>query len=127
MSILIRSLLRLPLLDPPVQIVDPLIVLLLELSLDALILNILEAVHLESSHIGVILVPRGVRQTSSVPRELDVVLVEDNLLDIVSRHLPHEQALSVSFFVPLKDLVLKAQELEDLLEHIRGHRALLLQ
>ena len=127
MSILIWSLLSLPLLDPPVQVVDPLVILLLQLGLDALILHILEAVHLESSHVGVILVARGVRQPSSVPRELDVILVEDHLLDIMSRHLPHEKALGVSFFVPLEDLVFEAEELQDLLEHIGGYRALLLE
>jgi hypothetical protein len=41
MSILIRSLLGLPLLNPLVQEIDSLLILLLQLSFDALVLDIL--------------------------------------------------------------------------------------
>ena len=47
MSILVRSLLALLLLDPLMQKVDPLVILFFQLSLDALILHILQPVHLE--------------------------------------------------------------------------------
>lgn len=154
MSILIGSLLRLPHLYPLVQEVDSLIVLFFELCLEALVLHVLEATHLElivgdatgsrrrqptpvkiialsvSNRVDVetavvklflLLLLLG---TLTVLRELDVVLVEDDLLDIVRRRLPHEQRVLRAFLVTLQDLVLVAEELQDLLEHGRRDRAL---
>ena len=157
MRVLIRTLLRLPHLDPLVQEVDSLVVLLLELSLEALVLHVLEATHLElvvvsgTSNAGSrrrqpALVDLAVLPVSdrahietaivefvllllvlsplTVLCEFDVVLVKDDLLDVVRRRLPHEQRVLRAFLVTLQDLVLVAEELQDLLEHSRRHGAL---
>ena len=141
------------------QEVDSLVVLFLELSLEALVLHVLEATHLE-----LVVVVGGVSCARSgscrwqpaldfavlpvsdranvetaivesvllllmlspltVLRELDVVLVKDDLLNVVCRRLPHEQRVLRAFLVALQDLILVAEELQDLLEHGRRHRAL---
>ena len=49
--------------------------------------------------------------------EFDVVLIEDDLLDLISGDLLHEQALRVTLLVALDDFILETEELEDLLEH----------
>ena len=62
----------------------------------------------------------------TLPRELDVVLIKDYLLDVMGRHLAHEQRLRVAILVSLNYLLLEAQELKYLLEHRRLDRSLLL-
>lgn len=61
----------------------------------------------------------------ALPRELDVVLVKYYFLDIVCRHLSHEQRLYIAILVALCDLILEAKELEYLLEHRWGDRSFL--
>ena len=55
--------------------------------------------------------------------KLEVVLIEDNLLNVMVRHLTHEQALGVALFVSLDDLIFETQELQDLIEHVWLHTA----
>lgn len=125
------------------QNVDSLLVFFLQLCLEALILYELESIHLELMQ-GVVLstlrcelsgTHRSVadcRWENSriaksflflgqlpLPGELDVVFVEYYFLYVMRRHLPHEQCLAVAVLIPLNDLLLEAQELQDLLEHRR--------
>lgn len=98
MRILVWPLLSLPLFYPLMQEVHPFLVLLLQLGLDALILDVLEPIHLELGHRGVLLrvvVTGGARVSLRLGQlplsgELDVVFVKDYLLDVVSWHLAHE-------------------------------------
>mmetsp|Transcript_31178 Transcript_31178/g.47717 ORF Transcript_31178/g.47717 Transcript_31178/m.47717 type:complete len:252 (+) Transcript_31178:1591-2346(+) len=141
---------RLPLFNPLMQEVHSFVILLLEFGLDALVL---QPTHLElesgvillvelgqsssslasSAHIGSVpygrVVPLfhefgGLLSLLSLLVELNIVLVEYHLLDIWGGLLAHVQALTVSFFVALDNLVFEAQELEDLLEHCRLNGAL---
>ena len=119
MSILIRSLLSLPLLDPSVQEVNSFLVLLLELCFDALILDVLESVHLELRHgclLGLVVgvtcrILESVLGHLPLLGELYVVLVKDYLLNIMGWHLSHEERLHVALFETLEYLIFKAQEL----------------
>jgi hypothetical protein len=134
MSILVGSLLGLPFFDSSLQEVDSLFVFFLKLSLDALVLDVLQSVHLRRISHGILRcqrlrlivdIPSGVQYALgrflSVLYELEVVLVENNFLDILRRHLPHKEALLIPFFVTLHDFVFEAQELQDLIEHVRGN------
>lgn len=150
-SILVGPLLALLLLNPLVQEVNALIVLFFQLSLDALVLNILQPVHLElqlvlANHLALTYVGRanlvGVSDGAREPHglvscilagllplldEFQVIFVEDDFLNIMAWILAHEQALGISFLVPLNDLIFEAQKLQDLLEHIWRDRALHLE
>ena len=117
---------------------DPLIVLIFHLCLHALILDVLQSVHL-------ILV--GIWLSSHVPRrliqlfgyhfvllgllasrdELHVGLVEDHFLDVTGVGLTHEEVLRGAFFIVLDNFVPKAQELQYLVEHVGLHRPFLIE
>ena len=61
----------------------------------------------------------------SLLSELDVVLIKDNFLNVMSWHLSHKKTLHIAFFEPLHDLILKTKELQYLLKHGGRHRSLL--
>lgn len=151
---MVRSLRCLSHLYPLVQYVDALLVFFFQFGLEALILHELQSVHLELVKSVVLYTwwcelasiarwthgsvadrrgqhawkPLGLLLLSelTLPRELDVVLIKDYLLDVMGRHLAHEQRLRVALLVALNQLLLEAQELKYLLEHCRLDRSLLL-
>jgi hypothetical protein len=90
-------------------------------------LNILQPVHLVAVLIKLSLLVTGRRLESlghlPLLGELDVILVENHLLNVMGRHLPHKQGLHVALFESLKNLILEAEELQDLLEHSGRYRA----
>ena len=126
MCILVRALLRLSLLDPSVEEVDSFVVLLLQLSFDTFVLDVLEAIHLPLTLLlgrlgfetGACVLHRLVLTVMPLLNKLEIVLVKNNLLNIVVGHLAHEQALSVSFFIALDYFILEAQESKYLIEHV---------
>ena len=121
MSFLVRAI-RLEF-DPLLEKVHPFLILLLQLGLKALVLDVLEVVHLEvlhSRHIDSLLVAVRIKSRLSVLSELHVVLVEDDVLHVVIWHSPHEELLLRAFLVACYDLIAVLKELQDLLEH-RGH------
>ena len=129
---------------------DPLVVLFLQLGFEAFVLHKLQPIHLELVQL-VILWPLWRVLTSWRPRavtdggrkdachrmcllllrhlplscKLDIILIKNDLLNIMSRHLPHEQRLRIALLIALNYLVLEAQELQNLLEHRRRYTALL--
>ena len=122
MSVLIRTLLSLSLLNPFVKKINSFIILFLQLCLYTFILDILEAVHLKLRHSCVALqlllrvkVSRCVLETvlNHLPLmgKLDVIFVEYHFLDIVRRHLAHEKTLHVSFLETLHNFVFKTEKL----------------
>ena len=152
-GILVRTLLCLAFLNSFMQEIDSLVVFFFELCFDALILYILETIHLGISTLSWILVNRRHRQligqecvTSitysihvahlhfhgvvyflgllSLFGKLYVILVKDYFLNIVSWHLSHEKALCVAFFITLDYFIFETQKLENLLEHGRSYRSL---
>ena len=68
------------------------------------------------------LIGMRVQGSFSTLGKLNVVLIEDDVLHVVLRHVSHEQPLLCSLLVAGKDLVSVRQELEDLLEHRRHAR-----
>lgn len=152
-GILVRTLLCLTLLNSFVQEIDSLVVFFFELCFDALILYILETIHLGITTLNWILVNWRHRQlvrqecvTSiaysihvthllfhgivyflgllSLFGKLYVILVKDYFLNVVSWHLSHEKALCVTFFITLDYFILETQKLENLLKHGRSYRTL---
>ena len=134
MGILVGSLLGLSFLNSSLQEVDSLFIFFFELSLDALVLDVLQSVHLRRiSHCILrcqrlrlsIDIPSGVQYSLcsflSVLYKLQIVFVENNFLNILRWHLSHKEALLIPFFVALHYLILKAQELQDLIEHVWGN------
>jgi hypothetical protein len=117
-SILVGSLLLLPLLDFLVQKVDPFVVLFPHFILDALVLHILEPIHL-------VLVVR--RLSSKITRclidlfsyqfiflsllpcryKFQVCFVEDHSLNVAIVGLSDEQTLGIAIFVILNDFIPK--------------------
>ena len=124
-------------LNPLVQEVHSFVIFFFELGLNALILYILETVHLGVSTLCWILVDRRHRQLIWQERitaitysvhvthlllhgiihllsllslfgKLDVVLVKNNLLNIMCWHLSHKQALSIAFFISLDYFIFEA-------------------
>lgn len=134
-SILIRSLLSLSFLDPAVQEVYSLLILLLEFCFDALILDVLESVHLELRHRCLLSLFIGVacRVLESVLGHLPllsefyIIFVKYYLLYIMGWHLSHEKRLHVALLEALEYLILKAKELQDLLEHCWSYRSFHIQ
>lgn len=57
----------------------------------------------------------------SLLSELDVVLVENYFLDVMSWHLSHEKGLHVALLEALENLIFETKELKDLLEHGWGN------
>ena len=152
-GILVWTLLCLTFFNSLMQEINSLVVLFFKLCFDALILYILETIHLGISTLSWILVNWRHRQlirqewvTSitygihvthllfhgiiyflsllSLFGKLYVILVKDYFLNIVSWHLSHEKALSISFFITLDYFILETQKLENLLEHGRSYRSL---
>lgn len=129
---------------------DALVVLFLQLGLEALILHKLQPIHLKLVQLVILWAlwrvltcwrPRAVtdgRWKDACHRmcllllrhlplscKLDIILIKNDLLNIMSRHLPHEQRLRIALLIPLNYLILEAQELQNLLEHRRRYTALL--
>lgn len=132
-SILIRTLLSLSLFDSFVKEIYSFFILFLKFCFYALVLDILEPIHLELGQSGVFqsalgLITGGVRVPSlgklTSFGEFYVVLVEDYLLNIVCWHLSHKKTLHVALFKPLHYFILKAQKLQNLLKHGWSHRSL---
>ena len=55
--------------------------------------------------------------------EFDVVLIKDYFLNVISWYLLHEEALRVTFFIPLDNFIFETQILENLLEHGGSYRS----
>lgn len=100
-SVLVRSLLGLSLFDTFVQEVYSLFVLLLQLRLDALVLNVLQPIHLELGHRWVfhdygslVGVADGCMDLGlchlPLLGKLYVVFIKNYFLNVVSGHLSHE-------------------------------------
>jgi len=135
MRILIRSLLRLPLFNSIIQKLNSFFIFFFQFSFNALVLNILKPVHLET----ILLLLRfsvncfssnGLGQVFNVAScvlncliflsflshlsEFYVTFIKNDFLNVVSWHLSHEKALSIAVFVTLDNFIFKTDKLKNL-------------
>ena len=150
MCILVRTLLRLSLFNSVVQKLHSFFIFFFQFGFNAFVLNILKSVHLEiiflldCSFVDVLttnrwLILHTTHITSCILNlliflsflshlcEFDVTFIENYFLNIVSWHLSHEKALSISIFIPLNNFIFEADKLQNLREHAGFHRSFLLE
>jgi hypothetical protein len=150
MCILVWTLLRLSLFNSVVQELHSLFIFFLQLSLDALVLNVLKTVHLEVVFLCLLLLSfvwitdrRLILHAWHISccvlnlliflsflshlGKFDITFIENNFLNIVSWHLSHEKTLGISIFISLNNLIFKTDKLQNLWEHTGFHTSFLLQ
>jgi len=152
MSILVWTLLSLSLFYSVVQEFYSFFVFFFKFSFDALILHILKSIHLKAillllklsiycfisssnwwslHHVGhvarCVLNHLVFLSFLSHLSEFYVTFIENNFLNVVSRHLSHKKTLGISIFVPLNYFIFKTDKLQNLGKHAWFSRAFLLQ